>query len=85
MLGTSRGQIRALDALELELQIVVNCHVGGRNQAWFQEQPMLLMGETVLCFPFLSYIPILLLLELDFLSLCSARHFLVLWLVRGWV
>lgn len=72
-----------VSALELELQIVVNFHVGGRNQTWSQEQPGLLIGETSLCFPFLSYILIPLLLELDFLSLCSARHFLVLWLIRG--
>lgn len=29
--GTSRGQKKVLGILELEIQVVVNCHVGARN------------------------------------------------------
>lgn len=34
VLGSHRGQIRALDVLEMELQMAVNCHVGAGNQTW---------------------------------------------------
>ena len=33
-LVTHRGQKRALEPLELELQMVVSCYVGARNQTW---------------------------------------------------
>lgn len=29
-----KGQIRAVDPLELELQMVVNCHVASRTGTW---------------------------------------------------
>jgi hypothetical protein len=32
--GTFRGQERMLDALELELQAGVSCHMGAGNQIW---------------------------------------------------
>lgn len=32
--GVSGGQKQALDPLELELQMFVNCHVDARNQTW---------------------------------------------------
>ena len=34
MPGAGRGQKRALDLLELELQMVVNCYVDAGNGTW---------------------------------------------------
>ena len=47
MSGAYRGQKRALDPLELELQTVVNCHMGAGNQILIplKEQPLLLTWE----------------------------------------
>lgn len=46
VLGTLGGQKRALDSLELKLQMVVIHHMGARNQAQIlQEQQVLFTAE----------------------------------------
>lgn len=44
--GTSEGQKMALDALDLELQIVMGCHIGsGNHTLLLEEHQMLLTAE----------------------------------------
>lgn len=69
MPGTSGGQKRVLDLLELELQMAMSCHTGADNNlSILSEQQAILTDETSLqpdtIFSYMLYLS----------PLCSAYH-----------